>query len=1080
MLRKFLLSAFLAGSLLSATVATRAAQLVAHWDFEKFYDGGATMTSVVGGYVGTVQGTPTIVPANRPGGGGNGLSIAGGGQGGYLTIDPETSPDNMVNKAAADDALSVVFWQKNNRSPAEGCCDASTFWFESPSSPSGTRGVQVHVPWSNGEIMFDNSGCCTAGRRLSVTPAAFDFEQWHHYALIKNQGTKQIWIDGILAKESTGADPLPNDFAIAKIGSNGTSDGHKSPDATIDDFALFKGALTEAEIKSIASGSPIGAPVLIAYWDFEKFDDGGTTISSKVGGYVGAVQGSPKIIAVSRPGGGGNGLDISGGGQGGYITIDPETSPDNMVNKAAADDSISIAFWQKNNRSPAEGCCDASSFWFESPSSASGTRGVQVHIPWSNGEVMFDNSGCCTAGRRLSVSPAGFDFEQWHHYVFIKDQSTKQIWIDGIKVKESTGADPLPLDFTIAKIGSNGTSDGHKSPDATLDDFALYKGALRQADIKALAEGAPVGGAPKTPIIAHWDFEKFDDGGVSIKSTVGGYVGMVQGSPAIVPISRPGGGGKGLDISGGGQGGYITIDPETSPDNMVKKAAADDSISIAFWQKNNRSPAEGCCDASTFWFESPSSPSGTRGVQVHIPWSNGEIMFDNSGCCTAGRRLSVTPAGFDFEQWHHYVFIKDKGTKQIWIDGTMVKESTGADPLPSDFTIAKIGSNGTSDGHKSPDATIDDFILFKGAVSAAEIKALASGGGAKPPDNVAPTLISAAQSRRPINNDPVTAAETVVLKFSEEVAKPSSTTIANYSISPTLAITKAEQSSADTVVLTTAKPAVGTSYTVTVKGVQDTSRNTIAANSTISFNSFSMITQGVLRFALYGNITDTGIQSVTGDARYPASPDFVAAATALDNLSVIPDDNMVHYGATITGLLTPKEPGDYDFFIRGNQSAQLWINSNGSNPEGAEQIAADGGASKNFLEPGAGQTSSSPLNLAGGKSYFIQLIYKREANSGDLCQVAWRKTTDTTPAAALNPIPGQFFTAIEPALGPSPEPPKVNVARGGAAGSLIVTWTGGTVLERSDSLSGPWTTVAGAKSPHAASATGLTGFYRVR
>jgi hypothetical protein len=95
----------------------------------------------------------------------------------------------------------------------------------------------------------------------------------------------------------------------------------------------------------------------------------------------------PPIVAVSRPGGGANGLDISGGGGGGYIVVDPDSSPDNMVNKAAAEDSLSIAFWQKNNRSPAEGCCDASTFWLSRRVSANGTRGIQVHVPWSNGEI---------------------------------------------------------------------------------------------------------------------------------------------------------------------------------------------------------------------------------------------------------------------------------------------------------------------------------------------------------------------------------------------------------------------------------------------------------------------------------------------------------------------------------------------------------------------------------------------------------------------------------------------------------------------------------------------------------------------
>jgi hypothetical protein len=48
--------------------------------------------------------------------------------------------------------------------------------------------------------------------------------------------------------------------------------------------------------------------------------------------------------------------------------------------------------------------------------------------------------------------------------------------------------------------------------------------------------------------------------------------------------------------------------------------------------------------------------------------------------------------------------------------------------------------------------------------------------------------------------------------------------------------------------------------------------------------------------------------------------------------------------------------------------------------------------------------------LTAGKKYFIRLIYK-EGGGGDYGQVAWRKEGDKTPASALQPIPGKFFTS---------------------------------------------------------------------
>jgi hypothetical protein len=52
----------------------------------------------------------------------------------------------------------------------------------------------------------------------------------------------------------------------------------------------------------------------------------------------------------------------------------------------------------------------------------------------------------------------------------------------------------------------------------------------------------------------------------------------------------------------------------------------------------------------------------------------------------------------------------------------------------------------------------------------------------------------------------------------------------------------------------------------------------------------------------------------------------------------------------------------------------------------------------------------SPIPLVANQRYFIQVIYK-EGGGGDYAQVAWRRVGDTTPAASLLPIPGEFLSA---------------------------------------------------------------------
>ena len=155
--------------------------------------------------------------------------------------------------------------------------------------------------------------------------------------------------------------------------------------------------------------------------------------------------------------------------------------------------------------------------------------------------------------------------------------------------------------------------------------------------------------------------------------------------------------------------------------------ARSDQISISFWQKWSTVPV----GSSIFYILSPAAglASNYRGMQAHNPNGNGQpIYYDTAGCCTLGtQRLQTNgPAGFNWQQWHHFVFVKDLGLKQIWIDGRLYASSTGAIPLTTDFTEMYLGVSYPGFGAQFQ-GLLDDFAVYGSALTTNQIEALAYG-----------------------------------------------------------------------------------------------------------------------------------------------------------------------------------------------------------------------------------------------------------------------------------------------------------------------------------------------------------------
>ena len=229
---------------------------------------------------------------------------------------------------------------------------------------------------------------------------------------------------------------------------------------------------------------------LLAFWDFNDPSNPDQAVDLAAG-IVADVDAAYTESGGGRTGEGGDyALSHVDGGTAHVPNAD-------FLNLAGAVDLMSVSMWQKNT-----GTRNASSYWMLAEGF---DRANQVHIPWSNNLIYFDTSGgCCAANsQRLQFDPSGQDGledwdwadEQWHHYVFVKNGETKQVWIDGIFAFETPDADPLPEEgWTDLFIGS--AANGGNSADGCVDDFAVYALALTEEAIVALANGeSPIGGS---------------------------------------------------------------------------------------------------------------------------------------------------------------------------------------------------------------------------------------------------------------------------------------------------------------------------------------------------------------------------------------------------------------------------------------------------------------------------------------------------------------------------------------------------------------------------------------------------------
>jgi hypothetical protein len=239
---------------------------------------------------------------------------------------------------------------------------------------------------------------------------------------------------------------------------------------------------------------------------------------------------------------------------------------------------------------------------------------------------------------------------------------------------------------------------------------------------------------------------------------------------------------------------------------------------------------------------------------------------------------------------------------------------------------------------------------------------------------------------------------------------------AKYSISDgvnTLSVTAGRFTNENkTVLLTTAPQTQGTTYTVTGTGVPDGSGQPIVSpNNTAQFRAWVASPANGVVFEYYPGSGDTTVPGLTNNLYYPDSPSWATNLWAFDSRIVFPDDTHNTYGARMRTYFTPDTSGNWRFFLRSDDSSQVFLNPNGTDPAG-KILILDGTTC--CLDWNGYQSPAFPL--VAGQPYYLEMLYK-EGGGGDYGKVAARMDGTGYPVLGIANIVIDPAALAGPAIG---------------------------------------------------------------
>ncbi|MEY2408422.1 MAG: hypothetical protein QOF48_1092 [Verrucomicrobiota bacterium] len=201
--------------------------------------------------------------------------------------------------------------------------------------------------------------------------------------------------------------------------------------------------------------------------------------------------------------------------------------------------------------------------------------------------------------------------------------------------------------------------------------------------------------------------------------------------------------------------------------------------------------------------------------------------------------------------------------------------------------------------------------------------------------------------------------------------------------------------------------AENTVYQLTVDMIHDLSGNGTDPAVQFSFRTWVLSTAGGVKLELFTGIAGNAVSALTSHPSFPNSPAVVTNLSTFNTREFLSGDSLETYGGRLRALFVPPTSGNWIFYLRSDDSSELYFNPTGVTAAGRILLAAETACCGTF----SGHPSA-PQALAAGRAYYIEALYK-EGGGGDFCQVAAKPAADPTDPNLLTPIPAGMlgFTA---------------------------------------------------------------------